>query len=145
VIHKRDGTAYRTHLRDLWNAVVADAGLGSDVVPHVMRHTCCTWLKLSRVDVQSAADMVGMHPKTLTTIYGQWSIEGSRWAAEALADRSYVKAVGGMGRQMGKACNSVALPRLQPPRRKLRPMSTETRKRLSLAMAGVWRRRTARH
>jgi len=145
VIHKRDGTAYRTHLRDLWNAVVADAGLGADVVPHVMRHTCCTWLKLSRVDVQTAADMVGMHPKTLTTIYGQWSIEGSRWAADALADPVHIKAIGTKVRVMGKITDSVAPPRFQHPRRKLRPMTAETRKRISVAMAGVWRRRTAQH
>lgn len=144
VIHKRDGTGYRAPLDELWRTVVADAGLGADITPHVMRHTCATWLKLSRVDVQTAADLIGMHPKTLTNVYGQWSIEGSRWAAEALDDPAHLKALGSKVKAAGKQGSSSADPRPQIPRRKLRPMSAETRRKLSLAMTGVWRcRRSA--
>lgn len=144
VIHKLDGTGYRSSVGDLWNAVVADAGLGADVVPHVMRHTCATWLKLKRIPVQLAADFIGMHPKTLTTVYGQWSIEGSKWTAQQFDDLDDVGSIGAKMRETGKT-SSVAAPREQPPRRKLRRMSQETRNRLSAAMAGVWRRRkTAR-
>jgi hypothetical protein len=41
--------AYRRHIRDLWNEVIADAGLPKHIFPHVMSHTCCTWLKHLRV------------------------------------------------------------------------------------------------
>lgn len=146
VIHKRDGTGYRRHIRDLWNEVIADAGLPKEIVPHVMRHTCCTWLKHLRVDVQTAADYVGMHPKTLLRVYGQWSIEGSLWAAEAFADRSLL-------RQLERSLVSEASPadteapapqfRQQKEDRPRAPMSEETRERVSAGMTALWRARKA--
>jgi hypothetical protein len=132
----------------LWNEVIADAGLPKKIVPHVMRHTCCTWLKHLRVDVQTAADYVGMHPKTLLRVYGQWSIEGSRWAAEAFGDHELLRQLErklppGTVPEPSDADGAPPQFRSQKEDRSRRPMSKETRKRVSAGMTALWRARNA--
>jgi integrase len=50
--------------------VVADAGLGEDVTPHVLRHTAATWLMQAGVDIWEAAGFVGMTVEMLSQRYG---------------------------------------------------------------------------
>ena len=38
---------------------VADAGLGKDVTPHILRHTAATWLMLNGTDIWQAAGFSG--------------------------------------------------------------------------------------
>jgi integrase len=139
VIHKRSGAGYRRGLLSLWKAVRADAGLGDDIVVHTLRHTCCTWLKHLRVDVQTAADMVGMNPKTLLRVYGQWSIEGSRWAAEAMSDPRHLRERV-VDPDVRIALNR-ARPHDEPPPPKGRKASLKTRLRQSEAVRKVWAKR----
>jgi integrase len=50
--------------------VVADAGLGDDVTPHVLRHTAATWLMQAGTDVWEAAGYLGMTVEMLSQRYG---------------------------------------------------------------------------
>jgi integrase len=50
--------------------VVADAGLGHDVTPHVLRHTAATWLMQAGTDLWEAAGYLGMTVETLSVRYG---------------------------------------------------------------------------
>jgi integrase len=46
------------------------AGLGPEVVPHVLRHTCATWGMQARADHGALADYLGMTVETLRRVYG---------------------------------------------------------------------------
>jgi integrase len=50
--------------------VVADAGLGNDVTPHVLRHTAATWLMQAGTDMWEAAGYLGMTIEMLSQRYG---------------------------------------------------------------------------
>jgi integrase len=51
-------------------AVVADAGLGRDVTPHIWRHSVATWLMQAGVDLWEASGFLGMTVETLQRVYG---------------------------------------------------------------------------
>lgn len=56
--------------RRAWERARDAAGLGSDVTPHVLRHTCATWLMQRAVPKWEAAGFLGMSLKTLEEVYG---------------------------------------------------------------------------
>ncbi|MBA3904853.1 MAG: hypothetical protein C0522_14460, partial [Rhodocyclaceae bacterium] len=85
VVHKPDGSPYAARISFGWDAVVADAGLGKDVLPHVLRHTAATHLRVMGVSVMAMADLLGMNPKTAMTHYAHWTLQGQQEAADALA------------------------------------------------------------
>lgn len=94
VLHKLDGTPYLDSPRHLWRTVMEDAGLGADVVPHTLRHTAATMLRIAGVDVRQGADLLGMAVQTMVRVYGQWTLAGQEEAAAVLADtRSLRKAM----------------------------------------------------
>ncbi|MDF9792207.1 hypothetical protein M2440_002908 [Methylorubrum extorquens] len=102
VIHRPDGSPYATSPSCIWDAVIADAGLGEEVVPHVLRHTAATWLRVGRTDVRAAADLLGMSVQAAVRIYGQWTLEGQDTAADELGYGKGLKAdvfVGGKARR----------------------------------------------
>jgi integrase len=49
--------------------VVQDAGVGSDVTPHTLRHTAATWLMQRGTDIGEAASYLGMTVETLERVY----------------------------------------------------------------------------
>jgi integrase len=53
-----------------FRSVVADAGLGADVTPHVLRHTAATWLMQAGTAPWEAAGFLGMTVETLMSRYG---------------------------------------------------------------------------
>lgn len=55
--------------RRAWAKVAKAAGLGPDVTPHVLRHTCATWGLQSGVDIWDMAALTGMSVKTLERVY----------------------------------------------------------------------------
>jgi len=59
-----------TAVKKAFANVVADAGLGPDVTPHVLRHTAATWLMQAGVDIWEAAGFVGMTVEMLSQRYG---------------------------------------------------------------------------
>ncbi|MGZ8330421.1 MAG: tyrosine-type recombinase/integrase [Rhodoplanes sp.] len=46
-------------VRKGFEAAVRGAGLGSDVTPHILRHTCATWLMQKGVNLWDAAGFLG--------------------------------------------------------------------------------------
>lgn len=57
-------------LRNSWARARARAGLGTDVTPHILRHTCVTWLLQARVPIWEVAGYVGMSEKMVSERYG---------------------------------------------------------------------------
>ena len=47
-------------VRKGFEAAVRAAGLGADVTPHILRHTCATWLMQKGVNLWDAAGFLGM-------------------------------------------------------------------------------------
>jgi integrase len=72
-------------IRTGWVGIRADAGLGPDIVPHVMRHTCGTWLAQRGVEVWEAAGYLGMTAEMFERVYGHHHPEFQSTAAEALS------------------------------------------------------------
>jgi integrase len=52
------------------NAAVKAAGLGSDVTPHIWRHSLATWLMQNGAEPFKAAGFLGMSVETLLRNYG---------------------------------------------------------------------------
>ncbi|CAN7143598.1 tyrosine-type recombinase/integrase [Rhizobium sp. LjRoot254] len=51
------------------------AGLGRDVVPHVLRHTCATWLLMEGESIWDVAGWLGTTEKVIRDTYGHHSTE----------------------------------------------------------------------
>jgi integrase len=75
-------------VRKGFEAAVKAAGLGADVTPHILRHTCATWLMQKGVDLWDAAGFLGMTVQQLETTYGHHHPEFQREAAEALGGQN---------------------------------------------------------
>ncbi|PDS79170.1 site-specific integrase [Rhizobium sp. L43] len=58
------------------------AGLGRDVVPHVLRHTCATWLLNAGETIWDVAGFLGTSEKVIRDTYGHHST-GSKEAAKS--------------------------------------------------------------
>jgi integrase len=69
-------------------AAVKAAGLGVDVTPHILRHTCATWLMQKGVDLWDAAGFLGMTVQQLEATYGHHHPDFQREASEALGGRN---------------------------------------------------------
>jgi len=75
-------------VRKGFEAAVKAAGLGVDVTPHILRHTCATWLMQNGVDLWDAAGFLGMTVQQLETTYGHHHPDFQREAAEALGGQN---------------------------------------------------------
>jgi len=74
-------------MRRSWATVRTAAGLGQDVTPHVMRHTCCTWLMQGGVEIFQAAGFLGMSAATLEQVYGHHHEDYQNQAAARIGRR----------------------------------------------------------
>ena len=72
-----------TKLRRSWRTACNAAGLGNDVTPHVLRHTCVTWLLQAGVPTFEVAGFVGMSEETVRRVYGHHSSDFQEGAANA--------------------------------------------------------------
>jgi len=59
-----------TKMKRAWASVVKAAGLGPDVTPHVLRHTCCSWLLWEGKTIWEVAGIVGADASTIERVYG---------------------------------------------------------------------------
>jgi integrase len=75
-------------VRKSFAAAVRAAGLEGKVTPHILRHTCATWLMQSGVDLWDAAGFLGMTVKQLEETYGHHHLDYQREAAEALGGQN---------------------------------------------------------
>jgi len=57
-------------VRKGFEAAVRAAGLGADVTPHILRHTCATWLMQNGANLWDAAGFLGMTVQQLEEGYG---------------------------------------------------------------------------
>lgn len=84
VVHQA-GRPLAGRIRRGFRAIAADAGLGADVTPHWMRHTCATWLMERGVSIWEAAAFTGMTPSTLERHYGHHRPEHQEKARAAFS------------------------------------------------------------
>lgn len=49
------------------------AGLGDDVMPHILRHTCATWMLQRGVSTREVAGYLGTSEKVIEKTYGHHS------------------------------------------------------------------------
>ncbi|MFG1389373.1 tyrosine-type recombinase/integrase [Xanthobacter versatilis] len=79
-------------IRKAFANCVAAAGLGPEVTPHILRHTCATWMMQNGVDLWEAASFLGMTVQQLEATYGHHHPDHQAQAAEAVtAKRPAVK------------------------------------------------------
>jgi integrase len=69
-------------------AAVEAAGLGADVTPHILRHTCATWLMQGGVNLWDAAGFLGMTVQQLEATYGHHHPDYQREAITALGGQN---------------------------------------------------------
>src|SRR6516225_411590 len=67
-----------------FEAAVRAAGIGTDVTPHILRHTCATWLMQAGVDLWDAAGFLGMTVQQLEHGYGHHHPDYQQEAVAAL-------------------------------------------------------------
>lgn len=82
--HDEDGNAIDSlkRITGAFRLARQRAGLGADVTPHVLRHTCTTWLLHEGWSIWDVAGYVGMSPKVIETTYGHHSAEFQAAAAD---------------------------------------------------------------
>ena len=56
-----------------WRTACKAAGLGREVTPHTLRHTCVTWLLLAGEKIWDVANYVGMSEDMVRKRYGHHS------------------------------------------------------------------------
>jgi integrase len=71
-------------VRKGFEAAVRAAALGAEVTPHILRHTCATWLMQKGVNLWDAAGFLGMTVQQLEQGYGHHHPEYQEEAVAAL-------------------------------------------------------------
>lgn len=56
-------------MKRAWASVVKEAGLGRDVTPHVLRHTCASWLLWEGRTIWDVAGIIGADASTVERVY----------------------------------------------------------------------------
>ena len=93
-----DGKPLR-NIKRSFNTAVRNAGLGTDVTPHTLRHTFATWCEGMGIDANAVARAMG-HKKASTTKdnYQHAQTEGARPATDAVASKIRLHSIkGGRG------------------------------------------------
>lgn len=62
-------------MKRAWATVVKEAKLGPEVTPHVLRHTCATWLLREGKTTWDVAGIIGADSSTVERVYGHHRIE----------------------------------------------------------------------
>jgi integrase len=63
------------------------AGLGPDVTPHVLKHTCATLMLQNKVSTWDVAGVLGTSEAVIRKTYGHHSIEHLRTAVDVWSKR----------------------------------------------------------
>ncbi len=63
------------------------AGLGADVTPHTLRHTCATWMAQRRVPIHEICGFLGMTRETFERVYGHHHPDFQAAAVNAFSRR----------------------------------------------------------
>lgn len=88
VVHWHNGEPLSGKIKTGWNGILTDAGLGPDVVRHILRHTAATWVMQSGPkDLWAAAGWLGMTVEMLEEVYGHHHPDFQSETAEAFGRR----------------------------------------------------------
>ena len=71
-----------------WDRAGELAGLGDEVTPHVLKHTCITWLLQNGVSTRQVAGFIGMSEKVIEKVYGHHSPDHLNAARTGFSGRS---------------------------------------------------------
>ena len=82
-----NGNAVKS-VRKGFEAARRAAGLDADVTPHILRHTCTTWLMQKGVDLWAAAGFLGMTVQQLEQGYGHHHPDYQQQAVVALGGQN---------------------------------------------------------
>jgi integrase len=74
-----------------WDRASELAGLGDEVTPHVLKHTCITWLLQNGVPIWEVAGFVGTSEKVIRDTYGHHSPDHLNAARTGFSGRSLGK------------------------------------------------------
>jgi integrase len=83
-----DGKPIASQLRRAWTGARIRAGLGSDVTPHVLKHTCATLMLQNRISTWDVAGVLGTSEAVIRKTYGHHSVEHLRTAVEVWSKRT---------------------------------------------------------
>jgi integrase len=75
-----------------WDRARELGGLGDEVTPHVLKHTCITWLLQNGVPIRQVAGFVGTSESVIETTYGHHSPDHLNAARTGFSGRSLGKA-----------------------------------------------------
>ncbi len=73
--------------RRAWARAREMAGLGADVTPHILRHTCATWLLQRGVSVYDVAGVLGCSEEVVRRTYGHQAKDHLRAAVATFSRR----------------------------------------------------------
>ena len=76
-------------LRRSWASVAHLAGAQRRDGPHILRHSCCTWLMQAGIDVYEVSGYTGVSVETLLDVYGHHHPSFQSEAASARGRRSH--------------------------------------------------------
>lgn len=65
-----------TKMRRAWNTVREAAGLGPEVTPHTLRHTCVSWHLWDGKTTWEVGQIVGADAATIDRVYGHHKLDG---------------------------------------------------------------------
>ena len=83
-----DGKPIASQLRRAWAGARIMAGLGPDVTPHVLSHTCATLMLQNRISTWDVAGVLGTSETVIRKTYGHHSVEHLRTAVEVWSKRA---------------------------------------------------------
>jgi len=75
-----DGKPIASQIRRAWTGARGMAGLGGEVTPHVLKHTCATLMLQNRVSTWDVAGVLGTSEAVIRKTYGHHAIEHFRRA-----------------------------------------------------------------
>ncbi len=82
-----NGAPIRSQERRAWHRARDMAGLGTDVTPHILRHTCATRLLQRGVSVYDVAGVLGCSEQVVRRTYGHHAKDHLRAAVAAFSRR----------------------------------------------------------
>jgi integrase len=77
-----DGKPIASQLRRAWHGARVMAGLGPEVTPHVLKHTCATLMLQAKVSTWDVAGVLGTSENVIRATYGHHSVEHLRRAVD---------------------------------------------------------------
>jgi integrase len=89
-----DGKRFASQLRRAWAGAREMAGLGPEVTPHVLKHTCATLMLQNRISTWDVAGVLGTSEAVIRKTYGHHSVEHLRRAVDVWSKRPSIRANG---------------------------------------------------